>query len=266
MNAAALPIIEALAQNGEAMDVLLGAFDTQDHFGDGMSLYGYVASNPVRRSDPGGLEWGMEDDIDDAIPDRTGHALYALATLNEGAKWVALGLNTGLEIASSLLGLDVFESVDALASGKGGFWEALNIVMAVNPVGKLGKAGGAIAKGFGWALKAGKAGHLVGKAAQHLFKILPYKAAATLTRGWGGAIMAHHILEARHARKWGLKISTDDLPAVILSREMHNKLTGELFSRLRTGVEHSKDAVWAVYQDVYKNFPEWLRTIEKYFK
>jgi len=162
MNAAALPIIEALARNGEALDVLLGAFDTQDHFGDGMSLYGYVASNPVRRSDPGGLEWGMEDDIDTAISDRTGQALYSLATINEGAKWASLGLQATLSIAWSLLpgsGLyDAFQSVQLIANGKGGFWDAMNIAMAAMPLARRGIEGLAGLRGlsnaFSWGIKA----------------------------------------------------------------------------------------------------------------
>ena len=47
-------------------------------------------------------------------------------------------------IADFLLGLDVFESVTVLANGKGGFWDALNIVAMAMPgsgsVRAIGKA------------------------------------------------------------------------------------------------------------------------------
>jgi hypothetical protein len=111
-----------------------------------MNLYQYVGSNPVNRLDALGLEWGMEDEIDDLIADRTGQALYALGALNEGAKMVALGLNTALDIAGSLLGLDVFQSVAVLASGKGGFWEGMDIALAMVPGGSGAKALGILAK------------------------------------------------------------------------------------------------------------------------
>jgi hypothetical protein len=131
-----------------------------------MNLYAYLGLNPVNRLDALGLSWGFEDEIDEFMDDYTGNALYALGTLNEGAKWVALGLNTALSITSSLLGLDVFESVELLASGRGGFWDAMNIVAAVTPIGKLGKAGGAIGSMFKWKWAA-TAGKVVSKFVGH---------------------------------------------------------------------------------------------------
>jgi hypothetical protein len=91
---AAMPIITALAFNGDTLDAFLTGFSPTGHYGDGFNLYEFAGSNPVNRSDPLGLQWGMEDDIDDLIAEQEGHRLYALATLNEGAKWAALGLNT----------------------------------------------------------------------------------------------------------------------------------------------------------------------------
>jgi hypothetical protein len=160
----------------------------------------------------------------------------------------------------------VFESVYLLGTGQGGFWEAMNIVCAVNPIGKLGMVGGKVAHGLAFARKAGRAGKLAAEGLEHLFKTGKYRDMAKLTRSKGGNIMAHHILEARHARNWKLAVNTDDLPAVILPREMHQKITGALFSRLPTGREHSTEAVLAVYRDVYKDFPEWLQQINKYFR
>lgn len=103
----------------------------------GLALYLYLASNPTANIDPFGL---YEDEIDDMIADVTGQRLYTLGALNEGAKWAALGLQSALGIAKFLLpgsGLyDAFQSVQAIASGRGGFWDAVNIATAALPLVK----------------------------------------------------------------------------------------------------------------------------------
>ncbi|HRX83843.1 MAG TPA: polymorphic toxin-type HINT domain-containing protein, partial [Phycisphaerae bacterium] len=120
----------------------------------GLQLFVYLVNNPINGIDPYGL---FEDEIDDLIGDVTGQRLYALGALNEGAKWAALGLNTALNIAKFLLpgaGLyDAFQSVQLLASGRGGFWDAVNIAMFAFPLVK----GAAIGfKALGKARKFGK--------------------------------------------------------------------------------------------------------------
>lgn len=92
------------------------------------------------RVDPSGQVY---DDswVDEFEADYVGHRLYALGSINEGASWASIGLNTALDIAGSLLGIDIFESVQVLASGRGGFWNALDIVARANPVGRLGAVG-----------------------------------------------------------------------------------------------------------------------------
>ncbi|MBK9121277.1 MAG: hypothetical protein IPM18_16970 [Phycisphaerales bacterium] len=135
-NESALPLLIVLAMQGDALDLVLGAFDAAGQFADGANLYDYLGANPINRRDPSGLSWEDDADFDDLISDLEGHRLYALGALNEGARWASLGLNTGLSIASSLLGLDVFESVYLLSTGRGGFWDAMNIVASVNPGGR----------------------------------------------------------------------------------------------------------------------------------
>jgi len=61
MNETALPIVTALAVNGNALDILFGAIDPQGHYGNGMNLYEYVASNPLHYGDPTGLAWTLFD-------------------------------------------------------------------------------------------------------------------------------------------------------------------------------------------------------------
>lgn len=66
--------------------------------------------------------------------DLIGHKLYALGTINEGARWASLGLQTTLDIAGSLLGVDLFQSVQVLASGRGGFWESMDVLHGRGPL------------------------------------------------------------------------------------------------------------------------------------
>ncbi len=140
MNESALPILAVLAMNGAALDAFVSGMDPQGHFGDGANLYLYVGSNPVNALDALGLEWGHDGDVDDLLAELEGHRLYALGALNEGAKWAALGLRAALDIAGALLGLDVFESASLLASGRGGFYEGLDIALAMVPGGGIGRA------------------------------------------------------------------------------------------------------------------------------
>ncbi|HOV77296.1 MAG TPA: polymorphic toxin-type HINT domain-containing protein, partial [Sedimentisphaerales bacterium] len=152
-NETALPILEAMAMNGEALLSLVGAFDAESHYLDGMNLYAYVNSNPINRTDPLGLsDW--DEEVDSFTADWTGQRMYALGMINKGARWASIGLKTALSIASSFLpgaGLyDAFNSVQVVANGGGGFWDAFNIAMAAFPVAK---AAGAVV-GLGGMFKA----------------------------------------------------------------------------------------------------------------
>jgi|GEM_PF-4612577 len=196
MNETALPLATALAMNGDALDVLFGAFDSAGHYGDGMNLFAYLGSNPVNGLDPSGL-----DEIDDLIDDITGQRLYALGAINEGARWASLGLQTSLDIAGSLLGVDVFQSVQVLASGRGGFWDALNIVGAVVPGSGPFRA---IIKARK-IRRAARAGRYTGKLLRHhtvpravLKKLRPDVAANGLVRGRRGSPNRWKIPEDLH--------------------------------------------------------------------
>jgi hypothetical protein len=268
-------VLEAVARdNAENASVFAGLMP-RGQYRDGMGLYLYLASNPSISRDPLGLyrDFDWWEEFDDQESEWIGQRLYALGTINEGARWAALGLQTTLDIAGALLGVDVFESVSVLASGGGGFWDAMNIFMAVAPVGHLGKVAGKLNKAFKTARRAGKGSGLAASAARHLFKILPYRQAQKLTRGWGGDIAAHHILEGRHLKNWGRSAEIADAPAVILTWAEHNRITQALRAKLpykspRFSGRHEKEEVWAAYQEVYTRlgYPEWLDSIEKYFR
>ncbi len=97
-----------------------------------------------------------------------------------------------------------------------------------------------------------------------LIDIVPYSQGKNLTKGRGGDIQAHHILEARHLRNWG----EDDLaaPSVVLSRTDHQELNRRLAEELSTGRSYSREEVWERYQEVYADHPELLDAIRGYFE
>jgi len=132
-------VVSAAISNAQTFSIVAGAFTVTGHFVDGMNLFAYQGSNPVNRSDAGGLDF-WDDEIDNQISDLTGNKLYALGMINDMSRNVGLGLRTALGVAASLLpgaGLyDAFNSVVAIANGSGGFWDAINIAMAAVPAAK----------------------------------------------------------------------------------------------------------------------------------
>ncbi|MBI5864587.1 MAG: hypothetical protein HZB38_08775, partial [Planctomycetes bacterium] len=157
MNGAGLAGSQSLAYHGYPLDVSVESYAAMTQYGDGMSLFAYLSSSPLLGTDALGLEGWWDEDIDEAIADRTGHALAALATLNEGARWASIGLQTTLDIAAGFLpgsGLyDAFKSVQVIADGKGGFWDAVNIAMAAMPIVKGVMGLRSLAKAGGWGRK-----------------------------------------------------------------------------------------------------------------
>ena len=162
MNESAQPVVAALAMNAQTLDLAFGAFSALGHYGDGVSLYQYAGSNPVNRRDPLGLYDDPFEGVDEFTADRTGNAMYWFGTLNSMAKGASLGLRTAVSLAWGFLpgsGLyDAFKAIEVLRSGKGGFWEALDIAMVAFPVAKMGIEGITALRGLartaGWIDKA----------------------------------------------------------------------------------------------------------------
>jgi hypothetical protein len=85
-------------------------------------------------------------------------------------------------------------------------------------------------------------------------------------RRTGGALQAHHILEARHLRFCGYTArEIAEAPAQVLTSAEHTAITTALKKALPTGVRYAKEHVWRQYQIVYKEYPHYLRAIEHYF-
>jgi len=282
-NATALPILTAAARNGQALDILIEPLDGNALFADGMNLYLYAGANPISGNDPLGLFLGLgdggggggydyydfgDDDFADAIYGALGTNMAAIGAINEGARVAAIGLNMALEITGGLLGIDVLQSVAVLANGQGGFWDSMNVLMAVNPVGRVGKVVGKAAR----IASRGRGGFkIIGTILEHVGKRGRYKNLQKLTRGKRGAIQAHHIAEKRFANLLRGRPHPNDMPAVILTDQQHTKITSELFKRLHTNRRYTKKdlpEIWQKYQEVYTQlgYAEWLQDIEHYFR
>ena len=194
MNETALPLATALAMNGDALDVLFAPFEPRMHYGDGMNLYAYLGSNPINGLDPIGL-----DEIDDLIDDITGQRLYALGALNEGARWASLGLQTAVGIAAALTGFDTVASIVRISTGVGGFWDAIDVVASLNPVGRVSRALSK-AKRFRKLWRRGRAG--AASAAEF----------RKFARHWKGGANSLKYHWDKHAKRFGTSVEdyTDD--------------------------------------------------------
>lgn len=92
-------------------------------------------------------------------------------------------------------------------------------------------------------------------------KIGAYKDLIKLTKGFKGAIQAHHLVEARHLKQLG--ISVKDAPAVIVEKSTHRNLTNALRSQMPFGqkYQYTKSEIINASQQVYKD-PAWINIVK----
>ena len=96
--------------------------------------------------------------------------------------------------------------------------------------------------------------------------VVAFRDAQKITRGHRGAIQAHHILEARHLKNWGMADLVRDAPPVVMSKAQHDFYTGQLRQGLPYRIDHQRAQVWEKYQKVYADHPEWLGAIRPFFR
>jgi hypothetical protein len=81
-----------------------------------------------------------------------------------------------------------------------------------------------------------------------------------ITKGYKGAIQAHHLIETRFLKLFG--ISKNNAPAVILDKSTHLTYTKQLLNELPRGLEHSPTDVLNTYNKVYSSEPMWQQIIK----
>lgn len=90
----------------------------------------------------------------------------------------------------------------------------------------------------------------------------PYSVMRQFTEKLGGRFQAHHILEVRFTKNFGLG-NPDKVPSVILTDAQHKLITAEL--AMKTRHVRTPKELWEVYQEVYEQYPHWLDAIKPYF-
>ena len=90
----------------------------------------------------------------------------------------------------------------------------------------------------------------------------PYSVMKKFTDNLGGKWQAHHIVEVKMMKDFKLG-NPDHGLSVILTDAEHKAITAKL--RLKTAGIDTKEKLWQVYQDVYKDHPHWLAAIESHF-
>ena len=133
VNETALPILAAVAFNGQTLDSLISSFDPQALYGDGLNLYIYLGSNPVNRTDPTGLfAFGSFSGLLSSTAVR--QSLFAL----EVGSYAAMGLDLHTAIMSGVgwrnALIDLVIGVPADRLGGKAFDLALNTAARACPV------------------------------------------------------------------------------------------------------------------------------------
>lgn len=90
--------------------------------------------------------------------------------------------------------------------------------------------------------------------------------------GKGSGLQVHHLIEKRLASKLG--INEDDIPAIVLTKEEHQKFTNAWRNEIgykgdKTDINTTNadaDAIMEAAQRIYKDYPELLRFINECFK
>ena len=113
--------------------------------------------------------------------------------------------------------------------------------------------------------------------------ILPFSRASMFTEGWGMDYQAHKILEKAMWRDVFHNPNFENLPAIILKDAEHKVITKKLnevrdewlreeakriAKSLKPGQKPriTPEGLWEIYQEAYKDKPNWLRAIKSYFE
>ena len=95
-----------------------------------------------------------------------------------------------------------------------------------------------------------------------------YKDMKKYTKGYNGAIQAHHLLEQRFCRAMGLNV--DDMISVVLTKEQHSVFTKLWRDAVNYIGDYSDYKNWAsireIAKEVYADYPELFMLLDGYMK
>ena len=92
--------------------------------------------------------------------------------------------------------------------------------------------------------------------APNIGRIGSYLEMSKLTKGYNGAIQAHHLVEARNLKVLGE--STSAAPAVIIDKTTHQYITNTLRTEMPYGQVYKTEQMMNAYQKAYQAYPEWV--------
>ncbi len=239
-NATGVPTMTALAMLGTTpTGPPSGSFDWASHYGDGWDTWTAYGANPVMGQDPSGLFFGLLGTMSG-----TGIGTFYNGTVFESGANIFFGLDS-LAAGISLQQVQM----EMLANAAIG----LSLPVAGKALSEFGSIGKAIGSGT-----FRRGAYLGAELYPEVGRILPYRQAQKLTRGFSGEIQAHHIVEKRVAKALGIP-DLDGMPAVILTREQHQMITNELRNAIPYGIRKiTSDEARLAYMKAYRDFPELL--------
>ena len=95
-------------------------------------------------------------------------------------------------------------------------------------------------------------------------KIGAYSQLVKMTRGYKGAIQAHHLIEVRHLKR--LMMSTKNSPSVILSKSDHALMKKNLQQLLPYGQTYTKSQLISAYRQAYGKYPDWVKHVIEFLQ
>jgi RHS repeat-associated protein len=192
-NETGMPIIEAMARNGEALTILASGLSAAGQFRGGMNLYGYLGSNPLNGLDPLGL-YDYFEEVDAVIAglqaervvgiERVSRFAYGVSQMAQRMALetliVGIGGPAGVAIVA---GWGMYDSIDDMIESRELNWSnGVGLAVSAFAIGEL-------LHQFASARNATRGAYLAGRAlTPHSFKSLlgkgPSKVRGMRPSGW----------------------------------------------------------------------------------
>ena len=92
------------------------------------------------------------------------------------------------------------------------------------------------------------------------------------TYGTGSGLEVHHLIEKRFAKQMGIKET--DMPSIVLTKDEHQKFTNawreaidyEKSGKMITTTTATREKILEEARNIYKDYPELLKTVKDVFK